>query len=158
MDLCFRKLTGMNDLRFSKRQFLYCVTLCVICAGCSPHNLPGDVGTVIGNVSYNGEPVPAESVVIFVHTQTGIIGTGVTDANGDFQILMREGKSVLVGDYSVNLKPPGELEDDTVNELTMETVPDAWKLVPEKYWTQTKSKEKFTVKQGENDFEWKLTD
>jgi hypothetical protein len=125
------------------------------CGGDS--GLPGPTGTVSGNASYQGKPIPAGSTIVFVHKQSGIIGTGVTDANGDFEVQMRDASNVLVGEYAVNVRPPGE-PGENIMVLTRENVPPAWREIPERYWTANASTETFTVHEGENTYKLVLKD
>lgn len=76
--------------------------------GCGGGNdLPGSSGTVSGNASYLGKPIPEGSALVMVHNVEGLFGIGITDRQGDFTIKMRERPDVLVGEYTVNIKPPG---------------------------------------------------
>lgn len=144
----------MHSFRFRATVLIVAVALLT---GCQRSSLPGPTGTVSGTATYRDKPIPEGSAIVFVHKQSGIIGTGVTDSNGDFQIKMREANDVLVGEYSVNIRPPGE-PDDNIMELTMNNVPPAWKLVPQRYWMANTSTETFTVKEGENTYKLVLKD
>lgn len=129
-----------------------------VLVGCSRGSgLPGPTGTVTGNASYQGKPIPEGSAVILVHTTTGITGAGLTDSAGDFDVKMRDARHVLVGDYAVGIRPPGE-PDENANTLSNESVPEAWKKIPQKYWNYTTSGELFTVKEGANKYSLILTD
>lgn len=110
-------------------------------------NLPGETGTVSGRVIYRGAPIPEESTVVFVHRENGIIGTGRTNANGEFTMMMRGGSEILVGEYSVGVTPPGE-PDPELNIFTHP--PEAWKKIPQRYWSHETSDESFTVTTGAN--------
>lgn len=125
--------------------------------GCAKSSLPGPTGTVSGTVTYQEKPIPEGSAIVFVHNETGIVGTGVTSAAGDFQIRMREGAQVLVGEYTVNVRPPGE-PDPNIMEFKLDNVPPAWKLVPKRYWMSHTSAESFTVKEGHNTYDLVLKD
>jgi hypothetical protein len=139
--------------------FLYALAAAVpLFVGCGPSSdLPGPTGTVSGNASYKDKPIPTGSAIVFVHKQTGIIGTAVTDANGDFAVKMRDGDAVLVGEYAVNIRPPGE-PDENIMTLTKDNVPPAWREVPPRYWTPTTSTETYAVKEGANEYRLVLTD
>lgn len=126
--------------------------------GCgSGSTLPGKTGRVFGKATYKNQAIPAGSVVVMVHNQTGIVATGVTNSSGEFTVTMRGRPEVLVGDYRVNIKPVGEVPDN-VNKLTPETVPDTWKAIPQKYWSGGESPETFVVKEGNNRYELTLSD
>lgn len=134
------------------------VSSLILTAGCGPgSNLPGPSGTVTGKATYKGEPIPEGSAVVFVHQKTGIIATGLTDAQGNFNVLMRNGRDILVGDYAINITPPGQ-PDENISILTMDNVPEEWKKVPQKYWGEPTSGEIFTVVEGKNEYNLELTD
>jgi len=133
------------------------VGLAIAIAGCQKSSLPGPSGTVSGTATYKDRPIPQGSAIVLVHKQTGIIASGITDSDGGFQVAMREAPEVLVGEYTVNVVPPGEIPD-TVNVVTEKNAPEAWKQVPKAYWSQTTSPEKFTVAEGANDYKFVLHD
>lgn len=146
------------------REWIFCYRVvglmlfstCIL--GCfNRSDLPGPTGTVTGNASYLGKPIPEGSAVILVHAQSGLIGSGLTDSNGDFAISMRDADGVLVGDYAVSIRPPGE-PDENANVINENSVPDAWKKIPSKYWSQTTSNERFVVKEGTNNYSLVLKD
>jgi len=117
--------------------------------GCTKSNLPGPSGTVSGTATYQNKPIPDGSTIVMVHNETGLIGTGITNGSGAFQVRMRESPQVLVGEYTVYVRPPGE-PDANVMEFKLDNVPPAWKLIPKCYWMSHTSGEAFTVKEGRN--------
>lgn len=70
---------------------------------------------------------------------------------------MRDASAVLIGDYSVNVRPPGE-PDENIMVFTMENVPPAWREVPQRYWMSNTSTVTFTVREGENEYKLVLQD
>jgi len=126
-------------------------------SGCAKSNLPGPTGTVSGTATYQDKPIPEGSTIVLVHNDTGITGTAVTNASGSFQVRMREGPHILVGQYTVHVRPPGE-PDPNVMEFNLNNVPPAWKLVPKRYWMSHTSGESFTVKEGKNTYDLALRD
>ncbi|MEX0792282.1 MAG: carboxypeptidase-like regulatory domain-containing protein [Pirellulaceae bacterium] len=127
-------------------------------SGCGkPHNLPGETGTVKGQVVYDSGTIPQGSTVVMIHQGSGIPATGLIHASGKFTLQMRNGPDILVGDYDVSIKPPGEI-DEEVAHITPATVPEAWNKVPQKYWNAKTSEEKFTISPGDNFYEFTLAD
>jgi len=124
---------------------------------CSSNQLPGPSGTVNGVATYKGAPIPSESAVILVHDKAGLIGIGTTNGTGKFEIKMNGGRQVLVGDYTVYVKPPGD-PGENVLEFTPKTVPPEWNKIPKAYWSASTTKGRFTVKEGANDFPFTLVD
>lgn len=126
--------------------------------GCGKsHNLPGETGRVKGRVVYGSDTIPEGSAVVMIHQGSGLPATGLTNSSGNFTLQMRNGPDILVGDYVVSIKPPGEI-DENVSHITPATVPEAWNKVPQKYWNATTSEEKFTVSPGDNFYEFTLAD
>ncbi|WP_207396772.1 hypothetical protein [Bremerella alba] len=92
-----------------------------------------------------------------LHKRTGIPAVGITDSTGKFTMTMRDGPDVLVGDYVVNIRPPGEIDDDVL-KITPETVPPEWNMVPRKYWNPMTSNETYSVSSGSNVYEFTLSE
>ena len=136
---------------------LWALAVMAMAAGCQSSNLPGPSGTVSGTATYQDRPIPAGSAIVLVHKQSGIIASGVTDSSGRFHVQMRDRPEVLVGEYAVNVVPPGEIPE-TVSVVTEKNAPEAWKKVPKAYWSQTTSPETYAVKEGENDYKFVLHD
>ncbi len=139
-----------------RREFTACLifanAIWMVQAGCrAKSNLPGPSGTVQGTASYRGKPIPVGSAIVMVHKTEGLFGIGITDEQGSFSIKMLDATDVLVGEYTVNIKPPGEPGENVV-VYTKATVPAAWNEIPEKYWSPTTSQESFTVKEGHNTY------
>jgi len=142
----------------SSRIVLLCLVAGGLSLGCTrAHNLPGETGTVKGHVTYGDGTIPEGSSIVMLHRGSGIPAVGMTDSNGDFTMIMRDGPDVLVGDYVVNIRPPGEIDDDVL-KITPKTVPPLWNEVPQKYWNPTTSNETYTVNSGSNFYEFTLTD
>lgn len=134
----------------------------------------GDTGTVSGTVTYNSQPVPAGSTVVFVKQGggAGVSGNGATDASGNYQLSMRDGNDILVGVYSVGVAPPPEpeLSPEQMMEQGMKEAenakPSASPAPPEeptyafpaKYVSPETSGLKFEVKAGENRFDIQMGD
>jgi hypothetical protein len=142
---------------------VYCIA--GFAAGCSGDGLPeGETGTVRGRVTYSGQPVPEGSVVMFMGSETGILGTGVTDTNGEYLLSMRDGLSILVGTYRVSVNPPnpGEtLSQEEVMERSMAGSlpnPADVKEIPVRYRNPESSTLVFEVKPGANTFDIDMKD
>jgi len=147
----------MTSRRIALWGVMLCTTYCV-CIGCGrSHNLPGETGTVSGRVTYGSGTIPEGSSIVMLHKGSGIPAVGMTDADGNFTLKMRNGPDVLVGDYIVNIRPPGEIDDNVV-KITPQTVPAAWNKVPQKYWNANTSGETYTVNPGTNFYEFTLSD
>ncbi|EAQ82256.1 carboxypeptidase-like regulatory domain-containing protein [Blastopirellula marina] len=120
-------------------------------------NLPGETGVVRGRVVYGSGTIPEGSSIVMLHVKTGIPATGLTDSAGKFAMEMRNGPDILVGDYVVNIKPPGDIGDEVLM-ISPATVPAEWNKVPQKYWNVKTSDETFVVDPGDNFYEFTLTD
>lgn len=140
------------------RHMLLLIIILFESTGCHRNEtLPGESGTVTGQAIYQGSPVPPHSAIVMVHDDFGFVGAGLTNSMGEFQIRMRGDTKVLVGKYKVNVTPPGE-PDHEQGELNSETVPEVWNRIPQKYWTQTSTPERYTVQPGRNYYRFELND
>jgi hypothetical protein len=136
---------------------MVCQLFLVLIVGCQKSHLPGPSGTVQGKAAYKGAAIPVGSTVILYHDREGLIGTGLTDEAGKFQVKMNGANDVLVGDYTVYIKPPGD-PDENVLEYTKATVPPEWNKIPKAYWSASTTKARYSVKEGKNDFDFTLVD
>ncbi|MEZ6126019.1 MAG: hypothetical protein R3C49_23065 [Planctomycetaceae bacterium] len=136
------------------------VTVCAI--GCSGGGLPeGDTGTVTGKVSYNSQPVPEGSTVIFHQVGgAGLVGIGTTDSTGGYRLLMRDGEAVLAGKYNVSVTAAVDVPTLDQDELMkLEKPPEIPKSpLPEKFASPETSGLSFDVKAGENTIDVTLAD
>ncbi len=133
--------------------------------GCGGSNLPsGETGTVQGKVTYNGGSVPTGTTVIFVRDEDGLMGTGVTDSNGEYLLRMRDGLKIVVGVYRVSVTPPNvaaNLDQDEIMKLGQEgKLPDpaTVKEVPMKYRSPEESSLICDVQPGANTFDIDMKD
>jgi len=92
------------------------IAVTVAIAGCgAAASLPeAETGTVQGSVTYQGEPVPSGSTVVFTNQKYGIPATGQVGKKGTYKLQMRGRPDILVGDYQVSITPPA----DTRPEMT----------------------------------------
>ncbi len=147
----------MTGIQTRSLTALLAILLLGVTIGCQNSRIPGDTGTVKGRATFKGEPIPTGSTIVFLHRGKGIVGTGVTDAQGAFELQMREEPRVLVGEYSVGITPPGEIDPNNVTIFT-DKAPAEWKKVPRKYWSPETSNETFTVKAGANEYLLELSE
>jgi hypothetical protein len=161
----------------SRRQKLFAACSCVVllAAGCgAAGGKPApEVVPVEGTVMYNGQPV-AGATVSFHHEKAPRVASGVTDAEGKFQLSMLEANDgAMPGDNAITVTkveagaapvvPPSDdpaVMAQMYQEHLQGTAPKGPKdLLPSKYANQATSGLKETVKQdGENKFVLQLTD
>ena len=135
--------------------------------GCSRSSLPpGPKGTVQGKVTYKGSPVPAGSIIMFVHEQTSLAGTGEVSADGTYELTMQGGVRVPTGKYAISVNAPVSVE------LSQETDMEAYKAImegsaaapppadpfPRKYQVAETSGVTFEVAEGANTLDLDMTD
>jgi hypothetical protein len=137
----------------------------LLLAGCQRSGIEGETGTVTGTVTYQNAPIPTGSNVIFLHKQQGLVGTGTTDAAGEFTVQMRGSRRVLVGEYAIGITPPVPENPDAQNQASMEASltgkdveTEAWTAIPQRYLMPETSGESYEVKAGSNVCTLKLTD
>jgi hypothetical protein len=68
-------------------------------SGCS-NSKP--TGTVVGKVTYNGQPVPEGTLVTFL-SNAGYAALGTVDAAGDYKLIMAGSPDVPVASYLVSV-------------------------------------------------------
>lgn len=142
-------------------------------AGCGGGGgLPdGETGTVTGTVTYNGQPVPEGSTVVFIKSGggAGVSGNGSTDGSGVYELGMRDGTDILAGTYQVGVSPPPVADASLTPDQIMEQAPEltgkgapvaaAAKLAfPVKYTAPESSGLTFQVKAGENTLDIQMAD
>jgi hypothetical protein len=153
-------------IHLNRFSFLMCVTFPLLSLfGCGGSGLPqGETGTVRGTVTYMGKPVPEGSNVIFMRDPDGLLGTGRVDANGDYNLRMRDGLKIVVGTYRVSLSPPdvaATLNQDEIMVLQQQgKLPDpaAVKEIPVKYRSPEGSSLVCDVQPGANTFDIDMKD
>lgn len=128
-------------------------------------NLPsGATGTVRGRITYNGNPVPEGCNVVFVRDTDGLMGTGITDRNGEYLLRMRDGLKIVVGTYRVSIMPPNpaaNLDQDEIMKMHMAgklADPAKVKEVPERYRSPEASTLVCDVQAGSNNFDVDMKD
>jgi hypothetical protein len=138
----------------------------LLLAGCNQSALPpGPTGTVQGKVTYNGNPVPDGSTVMFLHEETSLPATCEVAADGTYTLSMAGEGEVLAGTYSVSVSPPdsGEISEATDMEAYKAAMegggaPEATAPFPEKYYAVETSGLSFEVKEGPNTIDVELKD
>jgi len=112
--------------------------LLLAASGCGPHYHP-----VSGRITLDKQPL-ADAGVMFHPKAAGPVGSAVTDANGNFQLVMANHSGALAGDYVVTVikqKVTGVRSDESVEP---EGVRTEW-LTPERYSKRDSSPLKATV-------------
>lgn len=159
-------------LRQTRKSHWYCLAILLtgvlLLSGCSSSSsIPaGPKGTVKGKVTYNSNPVPAGSTIMFLHEETSLAATGQIGSDGSYTLAMQGGGEVPVGKYSISVSPPSSAE------VSEETNMEAYKAAmeggggaaattgpfPEKYQAAETSGETFDVKEGENSYNLDMKD
>lgn len=123
----------------------------------------GDTGTVTGSVTYNGQPVPQGTTVVFLPAGGGagaVMANGTVDEAGNYSLTMRNGPDILTGKYMVGVTPPPTGTEMTPDEIMQmdkppETPPPPF---PAKYLSAETSGVNMTVAAGENSLDITMTD
>lgn len=124
----------------------------------------GETGTVTGRVTYKDAPVPEGCAVIFMGSEGGLLGTGVTNSSGEYVLSMREGLDIVVGTYRVSVMPPNPAatmtQEEAMEKHMAGQLPDPAKVkeVPERYRSPESSALVCSVKPGSNTFDVKMDD
>jgi hypothetical protein len=134
-------------------------------AGCSESSLPGPTGTVVGKVTYKGNPVPAGTTVTFVNEENGMAAVGQVAANGTYTLLMRGERKVLTGPYRIAIGPAQVSVDPSSDPKAYEAImtgqgrmAETAASFPEKYKTAETSGLTYVVQPSANIHDIELTD
>lgn len=133
-----------------KSSSLLSLIVCVCLVGCGSDG--PDLGDVSGKVTFNGKPLRG-AIVTFVPQAGGSTSYGVTDAEGNYELMYSRDKSgAMLGQHNVAVKTEKLTQEDMADgEPVPEFVP-----IPEKY----KQPGSLTaeVNAGSNDINFDLSD
>jgi hypothetical protein len=137
----------------------------LLLVGCTKSASISGTSPVTGKVTYNGIPVEGATVT-FVGEGEQRPATGVTEADGTYELTTLDAKGALPGKY-VALVRKTEMPAELTREVSMEEaaqqagkpLPAPKELLPAKYANPTESPHKFEVTaSGANTFDLPLTD
>lgn len=87
-------------------RYAFCILAILLCCsavGCGKSGLSGTIRAK-GKVTYKGQPVEGATVVFSPVDQTGRAASGLTDAQGNFNLTTLEaGDGALAGQYKVSI-------------------------------------------------------
>ena len=116
----------------------------------------GTTGTLKGNVTLDGSPVPAGTTVTFFHT-SAVPASGIVGPDGAYTAKMAGEPKVLTGDYRVTVSdPPQKMPTNEEMAAGGEMPEPAKAVVPAKYSIAETSGLTVTVTEGENTFNIEL--
>lgn len=93
---------------------LLCLNL-IACVGCGP-----TLGEVKGKVTVDGEP-GANLLVAFAPTGTGVLGSCVTDENGNYMLVSNLGNGIPPGNYRVAITTQTEIDESMTSSSDAES-------------------------------------
>ncbi len=106
-----------NDLRamsWSLRMLWLFGLLFVSSLGCGSGHDYGPTGSVQGRLTHQGNVLPADTKVVFMHSQNGVAAFGATDAEGNFKVRKVDSDQIPIGTYRIMIQPPeSELGGDS---------------------------------------------
>jgi len=121
----------------------------------------GATGKVSGTVTLDGNPVAAN--VSFLNTEMGYSASGAADSNGSYSLSSKGSSEIPVGKYqvAVTAPPAKEMTPEEAMEASLKSedgsVPAVESAIPAKYNSPGGSGLTFEVKEGDNNFEVKMT-
>lgn len=150
---------------FGKHQstFGICFVLLLI-SGCAREEVPtGPQASVSGSVTYDGKPVPTDSIVVFYSIDKAVTGSGKVDASGMYSLAASsQSVGLPTGRYQVMIRPPepppakpgtAEYQDAMMGKTKKAPPP---KEIPEQFHTLDGSKIVRELKVGSNTFDFDL--
>lgn len=147
---------------------------CLIGCGGSGDGYTGPRGTVSGTVTFDGNPVPPESTVMFQSkVGTMLVATGTIKEGGKYELAYNGEKDVPAVSYLVQISPPPQQGAGPSTPVAADpkaakafTAADVKKFAadakntkfpfPAKYHSVNTSKLTFDVKDGSNTADFKL--
>lgn len=78
----------------------FCSLACLAFAGCGEGG--PELGRVTGTVTMDGDPLP-NALVTFVPQEGGRASTGVTNENGEYELIYQNRKGALLGQHKVTV-------------------------------------------------------
>ena len=94
--------TQMKKERTRVHAMLLLTAVVLVTAGCQKRET---LGTVSGNVTFQGKPV-TQGVVMFRDAGRGIYITAELDAQGHYEVKQATGAGLQPGEYQVSVNPP----------------------------------------------------
>ncbi|QEG20222.1 hypothetical protein [Mariniblastus fucicola] len=136
----------------------------LVMAGCGGKDF-GPTGSISGTLSMDEQPLPEGTKLIFMHPSEGHAGFGFTDASGQFSIEWRRGgknrDSMPVGVYEVMIVESSavDVEQMSADEMLEGNLPEPTRTtrIPAKYLRASTSGLSYEVKEGENNFDIKIS-
>ena len=133
----------------------------VLVVGCGPRRPV--VNYVEGTITFDGKPLDKASIFFYPNDGGGLPATGVTDANGKYQLTSLQGggtgKGAAAGEYvvAVNRQKDEPSRTERMPSITP-GMPDEVmvfydSLIPEKYTSKQTTPLMFTVVSGKNRFD-----
>ncbi|MBN2217108.1 MAG: hypothetical protein JW719_07010 [Pirellulales bacterium] len=130
----------------SSRRWFSVILICAMAVcGCGP-DLPYDIGTVKGTVTYRGKPLN-RGTVVFVPMEgtSGPQAVGPIESDGSFEVRSGSAPGVAVGRYKVTVHCRAPLTPEQSRALV---VPAS--LIPLKYGNAETTPYTYEVKKGED--------
>ena len=150
---------------FGKHQFTFGICFLLLATtGCAKQEVPiGPQASVSGSVTYDGNPVPLDSMIVFYSIDKAVTGSGKIDVSGKYSLTASsQSVGLPTGRYQVMIRPPepppsqpGTSEyQDAMMGKTKKALPP--KEIPEQFHTLEGSKIVRELKVGSNTFDFEL--
>ena len=130
------------------------VLLLVGCSSDDPYT--GSRGTVTGTITYEGEPVPQGSSVMFFSNKRQ--AAGIVQANGKYELQALGKKELPTGTYQVEIANPPSGGDAQQTLDPNKPPPTSDSIFPEMYLSKETSGLEFTINAGPNVIDISLVD
>lgn len=147
----FNPQVDVKMIRFQYLQFSLCALL-LFCCGCPSSN--GNIGTVEGVVTLDGEPVGQATVMFFPSSGRASIGT--TDDAGRYKLVYtRSEDGAVVGTHKVTISTEIKASDGYGDDEP--AVQGKKEIIPAKYLDRRKTELTANVEPGSNSINFDLT-
>jgi hypothetical protein len=159
----------MVKLIRSARAIRYAALSLIVVAGCGgapTDNFKGARGTVTGEITFEGTPIPEGSQVLFMATEGGYMASGTVNSSGVYSLTCNGSSKLPAVKYLVQLAPPVKKPAMPEDPTKMAQAGSAKKKAvkgettgpfPGRYSSTSSSQLDFTVEEGTNVADFELT-
>lgn len=133
-----------------------------ILVGCGSSDSGPPMGDVTGTVTYQGKPVSGASILFVPTTRETPAGAAVTDSNGKYRLsISGQKQGAVTGAYQVSIALSAPFDGPIPAGMNPEYAKEIYPgkpLIPQKYFSATKSGLTANVEPGHNTFDFALQD
>ncbi len=148
--------------RVSWYEFWILLFVSSIPVGCGRSDDGPPMGDVTGTVTYQGKPVPGASILFVPTTRETPAGAAITDSAGKYRLsISGQKQGAVTGSYQVSIALSAPFDGPIPAGMNPEYAKEIYAgkpLIPQRYFSATKSGLTAEVEPGHNTFDFALQD